>query len=290
MSGGARIAAYLGVLAALFAGAFALGNAFGGDAEEHGGGDSEHGKEHAGAKSPVVAGQDQEEEDGGHGGHGEEIGGSHGEAARGPGASDRHDLKLALEPAEPQAGRQGELAFRILDAGGEPLTRFDVEHTKQVHLIVVRKDLEQFHHVHPRADGDTWRVDLRPKAPGDYRVIADVKHEGRKLALTADLRVGGAERAVGRPAQEARFSDQKLVAGQPATLEFEAPGRTEPYLGAAGHLVVLREGDLEYLHVHPHEDELAFEAAFPERGRYVMFLEYKRDGEVRLSRFPVRVR
>ena len=26
---------------------------------------------------------------------------------------------------------------------------------------------------------------------------------------------------------------------------------TEPYLGAAGHLVALRDGDLAYLHVHP---------------------------------------
>ena len=29
------------------------------------------------------------------------------------------------------------------------------------------------------------------------------------------------------------------------------PIRTQPYLGAGGHLVALREGDLAYLHVHP---------------------------------------
>lgn len=29
----------------------------------------------------------------------------------------------------------------------------------------------------------------------------------------------------------------------------------EPYLGALGHLVALREGDVAYLHVHPGGDE-----------------------------------
>ena len=31
----------------------------------------------------------------------------------------------------------------------------------------------------------------------------------------------------------------------------------EPYLGAKGHLVALREGDLAYLHIHPEGGELA---------------------------------
>ena len=251
----------------------------GSDAENHGPGEAEHSNERPGVTSPTVTDEEA---------HGE-IGGSHGEAARGPGASDRHDLKLELETADLEAGRTGQIAFKILGPGGDPVTRFDVEHTKQVHLIVVSKDLERFHHVHPRADGDTWRASIRPKAPGDYRVIADVQHEGRKLALSGDVTIGGSQRAVGQPAEEARFVEQDLQAGQPVTLEFEAPGRTQPYLGAAGHLVVMSERELEYLHVHPQQDELAFSASFPEPGRYVMFLEYRREGAVRLSRFPVTV-
>ena len=44
-------------------------------------------------------------------------------------------------------------------------------------------------------------------------------------------------------------------------LEFEItkdgkPITPDPYLGARGHLVALREGDLAYLHVHAEEDEL----------------------------------
>lgn len=265
-----RVAIFLGGLVVLFTGAFALGNVFGDQEKtaQHGPATTE--AEHAAA------------------GQGEEIGGSHGEAAHGPQTTDPHDLKLALANA-PRAGQGGNLAFRILDAGGEPVTKFEVEHTKQVHLILVSKDLVHFQHVHPKVDGEgVWSAPVDFTDPGDYRVIADVRHDGRKLALDADLAVDGAPMAVGRPAAEADFVEQELRAGQPTTLRFEAPP-TEEYLGAAGHLVILSEKDLEYLHVHPREDELAFEAAFPEPGRYVMFLEYRRGGKVSHARFPVTV-
>src|SRR5699024_11235811 len=39
------------------------------------------------------------------------------------------------------------------------------------------------------------------------------------------------------------------------TRDGEPVTELEPYLGAFGHLVALRDGDLAYLHVHPHEDE-----------------------------------
>jgi hypothetical protein len=263
------------------AAALALGGC-GSDEESHGGGDAEHTAEHPGMTTPTVA----EDEQGGHG----EIGGSHGEAARGPGAGDAHDLTLELEPSELRAGETGEIGFRVLGPDGEPVTEFDVAHTKQVHLILVSRDLEHFLHVHPEVDGDgTWRAPVRPAAPGDYRVIADVEHEGRAIALTADVKIAGGPVATGAPAADATFVEQELTAGRPATLEFKAPGRTEPYLGAAGHLVILREGDLEYLHVHPQRDELAFSTTFPKAGRYVLFLEYKRGGDVKLGRFPVTV-
>jgi hypothetical protein len=76
-----------------------------------------------------------------------------------------------------------------------------------------------------------------------------------------------------------------LVASQPLTLKFEAPGA----IAAAGHLVIIGERTLEYLHVGPHDGELAFDANFPQPGGYVMFLGYKRDGDVCWDRFAVTV-
>jgi hypothetical protein len=57
------------------------------------------------------------------------------------------------------------------------------------------------------------------------------------------------------------------------------------YLGAKGHLVALREGDLAFLHVHPDERSLRFEATFPTAGRYRLFLQFQVDGRVHTAEF-----
>jgi hypothetical protein len=67
----------------------------------------------------------------------------------------------------------------------------------------------------------------------------------------------------------------------------------QPYLGAYGHLVVLREGDAAYPHVHPDGapgdgttepgPEIAFEAAVPSSGDYRLFLDFRHEGVVRTA-------
>jgi hypothetical protein len=68
----------------------------------------------------------------------------------------------------------------------------------------------------------------------------------------------------------------------------------EPYLGALGHLVALREGDLAFLHVHPETENgsgprIAFRAAFPSQGRYRLFLQFAHAGAVQTAAFTVEV-
>ena len=51
--------------------------------------------------------------------------------------------------------------FGILGPDGEPVTDYQVAHDKELHLIVVRRDLTGFQHVHPsRAADGTWSVPL----------------------------------------------------------------------------------------------------------------------------------
>ena len=56
-------------------------------------------------------------------------------------------------------------------------------------------------------------------------------------------------------------------------------------LGAGGHLVALREGDLAYLHVHPSGEGVAFEADLEPRSRYRLYLQFKHDGRVHTAEF-----
>ena len=63
----------------------------------------------------------------------------------------------------------------------------------------------------------------------------------------------------------------------------------EDYLGAKGHLVALREGDLAFLHVHPDADRLGFMAEFPTAGAYRLFLQFKTGGRVHTAAFTQEV-
>ena len=64
------------------------------------------------------------------------------------------------------------------------------------------------------------------------------------------------------------------------------PVETEPYLGAGGHLVALREGDLAFLHVHPTDgDGVAFETDLDPDSRYRLYLQFKHDGRVHTAEF-----
>ena len=64
----------------------------------------------------------------------------------------------------------------------------------------------------------------------------------------------------------------------------------QPYLGAYGHLVALRAGDLGYLHVHPQQTDAAgprivFDAEVPTAGAYRLFLDFQHAGVVRTAAF-----
>lgn len=202
-----------------------------------------------------------------------------------------HRLVLADDVLRPGAQ---ELAFTIEGPDGAPVTAYDVEHEKRLHLIVVRRDFSRFQHLHPELDEATgeWSTEAALQ-PGAWRVFADfVPTGGEDLTLGADLQVPGAATAP-RPVEEVRTDrvgqytvsvDGDLHPGETSMLTFEierdgVPVETETYLGAAGHVVALRSGDLAYLHVHP-GDGLEFGAEVPSAGTYHLFLDFQHDGVV----------
>ncbi len=239
--------------------------------------------------------------------HGGSAGGAHGGAAdpvRGLATADE-GLTLALDTKELERGRPGELRFRIVGAGGAPVRDYDVEHERRMHVIVVRRDGSGFQHLHPELNGDgTWTVPLTLRAAGGYRVFADFSHDGEARTLAADLTVDGDADYRDFPAPKTtvttpdgykvRIDAHDVAATGEAELGFtlERDGRPvtpEPYLGARGHLVALREGDLAFLHVHPDEDSLSFMARFPTEGRYRLYLQFKHEGSVHTAAFTQEV-
>jgi hypothetical protein len=219
-----------------------------------------------------------------------------------------HGLRIVVADPELRRGRTEQLHFRIVDEQGRAVRDFDIEHTKRMHLIVARRDLTGFQHLHPTMAPDgTWSTPLRLDDAGSYRLFADFSRGDEPMTLADDLEVDGpvdlkplplpATTAVSDGGYTVRLAEGAARAGQESELRFTITkdGRTvetEPYLGAGGHLVALRDGDLAFLHVHPTEDDdaIGFEATFPTAGSYRLFMQFKVDGVVQTAAFTQEVR
>ncbi|MEU7673954.1 hypothetical protein AB0C42_03970 [Micromonospora taraxaci] len=236
--------------------------------------------------------------------------GAGGTTDRLPGGLLVSDRGYTLETVDAPAD---EFAFRIVGPDGRPVTRYDVAHDKRMHLIVARRDLSGFRHVHPELAPDgTWRVDTPLAGAGQWRAFADFAPTGAEpLTLGVDVTVPGelTERPLPAP------STSTTVDGYTVTLTgAPQPGRTseltlsvsrdgqpvtdlEPYLGAYGHLVALRRGDLAYLHVHPDGTPgdgrtrpgpaVTFLAEVPSAGSYRLYLDFRHGGAVHTAEFTV---
>jgi hypothetical protein len=247
----------------------------------------------------------------GHGGGGDaHSGGEAAPAAEVPaGLTVSEDgYSLDLEAAALPAGDTTPLAFRILGPDGHPVEAYEESHEQDLHLIAVRRDLSGYQHVHPVLGTDgVWTTPLA-LTPGSWRVFADFvpADDGEKRVLGADLAVAGDFTPTPLPAATPTVEvdgytvtlDGELSAGAESelTLSVSRGGRPvtdlQPYLGAYGHLVALRSGDLAYLHVHPAEDGTAgpgirFFTTAPSTGTYRLFLDFKHGSVVRTAAFTV---
>ncbi|MFF1273558.1 hypothetical protein ACFVZC_09140 [Streptomyces marokkonensis] len=222
---------------------------------------------------------------------------------------------LDLKTPRVTAGDRTDLRFTVRDDQGRAVTEYRREHDKELHLIVASRDLLTYRHLHPtRAADGTWSTPVDLPRAGGYRVFADftpAQKGAENLTLGADLAASGSYRPRELPRASATARVDGYEVGLTGSLR---PGRSsdlrlsvsrdgkpvtdlQPYLGAYGHLVALRSGDLAYLHVHPHGEpgdgttepgpEVSFTATAPSGGSYRLFLDFKHDGVVRTAAFTV---
>lgn len=277
-----QLAIFAGVLALLYGGGYAAGQII--DADAPGG----HGSMSNGHSSSTA------DEEGGHGTMAMDA------EAHGLSASE-NGLRLSVNATGIQPGQPQRIAFQVLDDTGSPVTDYDTTHTKKMHMILVRRDLTGFQHLHPtQDDAGLWQAQATIKDPGSYRLYADFSHAGEKTTLAGDVRVDGEASAQPLPAPApvattgggftVRIDSDAAEAGEETTLSFVVNKNghaveTQPYLGAGGHLVALRQGDMAFLHVHPTEGTISFETTFPSAGTYRLFLQFKVDGRVETAAF-----
>ncbi|WP_433650228.1 copper resistance CopC family protein [Micromonospora zamorensis] len=218
-----------------------------------------------------------------------------------------------LERSQPP-GVRADYRFRIVGTDRQPATRFAVVHDKPLHLIVVGRDLSGYQHLHPTMAPDgTWSVPVTLGRPGGYRVYADFSvtaSNGTQVALVlgVDHTVPGAHTPTALPPVQAQATagpytvsmNGTPTVGVTAPMLFQVngadgttPAQPERYLGAYGHLVVVREGDLGYVHVHPDQElvdgSVKFWLTTPSSGRYRAFFDVQVAGRVHTAEFTINV-
>ena len=236
-------------------------------------------------------------------------------------------LELRTVPAAVTPGRPFQLLLTVRDATGALVKEFVEVHERRFHLFVISHDLEHYAHVHPEQRGDgSWSVDVTVPASGHYKLYADFLPEGgTPQALALPLVTAGA--VVAPPAAASLTPDDilhktlesmrvslelpegGLVAGREATFTYmltDAATRRpvtdiEPYLGAWGHSLLVSADLSHVVHAHPLESlhhgtngagggpTLTFKARLPEAGKYRIWTQVKRDGEISTVVFTVPV-
>jgi hypothetical protein len=288
-----RLGAFAGAVALAFAAAFALGSAV----------------DPIAAATPASSGEHEAMPEVHEAGHSEA-------GSQPPGlAVSQSGYTLAPKSTFFQPGKAQKLEFTIQGPDGKPVTQYTPIHEKDLHLIIVRRDLSGFHHVHPtRASDGTWSIPFTFTAGGQWRVFTDFQPTalGKTLTLGTDVNVSGLYIPVplNEPASVYSVDGYDItlagtpIAGKESELTFSVSkaGKPitdlQPYLGAFGHLVSLRGGDLAYLHTHPSKEAKAgmtggpgitFGTTFPTAGTYSLFLDFQHAGKVRTAEFTVNV-
>lgn len=210
------------------------------------------------------------------------------------------------------------LAIDIQDATGKAITKFDTFQEKLMHLIVVSDDLQLFSHLHPEYQ-DNGRFEVKANFPksGGYTIFSDYKPAGQNEQISVlKAEVPGNSPATtpvdfnqtktfGDTQAKLTFSQPKLKAGEEVTLMFDLQDAgdkqpikdLQPYLGERGHLVIVKQSSPltkdDYIHAHAVKDTSAgqvhFMTRFPQPGKYKLWGQFNRNGEIVTADFWVNV-
>jgi hypothetical protein len=87
-----------------------------------------------------------------------------------------------------QSGRG--LQVSIYDSTNKKQTNFDTNHGGKLHLIAVKDDFSDYHHLHPEIQGDgSFVVDYNFDKTGKYKLFADFIVNAKNSVVAQDIAV-----------------------------------------------------------------------------------------------------
>jgi hypothetical protein len=226
-----------------------------------------------------------------------------------------YQLKVDTVPSAVIPGKPFTLRLAVIHPGtGQPVTQFEVVHEKRYHLFLVSRDLEIFEHIHPEQLPDgTWSVSAKVPKPGVYLAVSDfLPARGSSQFIARPIITAGYTLDMDPPVRMDPDEDgatktvddiTAAVSYQPArfwaevssdvtfTLKDSATGEpvtdVQPYLGSLGHMFVMSEDTLDYVHAHPAlppdaaadslrgGQSLTFNVFMPKPGRYKAWTQFR---------------
>jgi P-type Cu+ transporter len=189
---------------------------------------------------------------------------------------DSHHAGLEVDvsiPADAAPGRTVPLTISVRDQKtGDPVSNLTRTHTEWMHVIVTRDDLATFAHVHPQPTGETgvYAADVTFPTAGTYHVDSEFREGGAMtdvlhrdtvavagVAPAVDPVTSPTERALTVDGLEVTLDGRARV-GEPSDFELtfadaatgEPVDDLQPYLGAAGHVIVMKADATTFAHRH----------------------------------------
>lgn len=221
-----------------------------------------------------------------------------------------YPVRMTVSPRHFEPGRSVDLTFEVLAPDtGRRVREFEAVHEKLFHLFLVSSELDWFAHEHPEplADG-TFRFQAAFPRAGAFRLLCDFyPRGGTPQAVAKTIIAPGASWVPARPAAdlapkraanlEVRLSTEPLnpLAGQRTLLFFDLspPEGLEPWLGAAGHLLVASADLIDMIHTHPAAPALGgrlqFNLILPRPGVHRLWLQAQRSGVLNTAAFNMPV-
>jgi len=153
--------------------------------------------------------------------------------------------------------------------GREPIARYDREHTKLLHFVLIRDDFREYLHVHPVLRSASFTTSVALAQNHRYYAYADASPHGIgqqvfRFTLQGDAPQGRLHTLLSASAAATQagpytvaLSQTRPRADQPLLLRARILRNGRPandvreYLGAAAHVVIIDTSNLNYIHVHP---------------------------------------
>jgi hypothetical protein len=166
---------------------------------------------------------------------------------------DVHLYTIAFNQPTVKTGQETSLEFAITEKdSGKKVTMLEIMHDKPMHMVLVRKNLKHFDHIHPILKDNNWVVPYVFNAAGEYRLWVDFTKNGIQHVVDFDLSVSGKQEAEEQDMlyglKVVMQAPSKINTGNNVDLDFvvtDATGKavppTEKLLTANAHLRTIDE-------------------------------------------------